>query len=228
MVVVGAVAVVLAVGLVVLVVVADQIVQREAVVGGDEIDAGVGLAAAVLVEVAGAGKAPGEIADQAAVALPVGAHGVAVAVVPLGPAGGKIADLVAALAQVPGFGDQLDLGQHRVLQQDVEEGAEPVDLMQFARQGRGQIEAEAVDVHLQHPVAQRVHDQLQHARMLQVERVAAAGVIHVVARIVADQAVVGGVVDAAEATASAPAGCPRRCGCRPRRGSPRCRPSAAS
>ena len=41
-VVVGAVLVILAVGLVVLFVVADEIVQREAIVRGDEIDAGVG------------------------------------------------------------------------------------------------------------------------------------------------------------------------------------------
>ena len=54
-VVVGAVAVVLAVGLVVLLVVADQVVQREAVVAGDEVDAGVGLPAVVLVQVAAAG-----------------------------------------------------------------------------------------------------------------------------------------------------------------------------
>ena len=45
---------------------------------------------------------------------------------------------------------------------DVEEGAEAVDLVQLAGQGGGQIEAEAVDVHLRHPVAQLVHDQLQH------------------------------------------------------------------
>ena len=56
-----------------------------------------------------------------------------------------------------------------------------------------------------------------------VERVAGAGVVHVVARVVGDQAVVAGVVDAAEARGWDRGGCPRRCGCRPRRGSPRCR-----
>ncbi len=81
---------------------------------------------------------------------------------------------------------------------DVEEGRESVDLMQFAGERRRQIEAETVDVHLQHPVAQRVHDQLQHLRVRHIERVAGAGVVHVVARLVADQAVVGGVVDPAE------------------------------
>ena len=50
-VVVVTVPVVLAVGLVVLLVVADQIVQGEAVVGGDEVDAGVGAAAVPLVEI---------------------------------------------------------------------------------------------------------------------------------------------------------------------------------
>ena len=29
-----------------------------------------------------------------------------------------------------------------------------------------QIEPETIDVHLQHPIAQAVHDQLQHARMV--------------------------------------------------------------
>ena len=47
-----------------------------------------------------------------------------------------------------------------------------------------------------HPVAQAVHDELQDARVGHVERVAAAGEVHVVAR-VRRQAVVGGVVDAA-------------------------------
>src|SRR5690606_16775891 len=45
LVVVGAVLVVLAVGLVVLLVVADQVLEAETIVGGDEVDAGVGLAA---------------------------------------------------------------------------------------------------------------------------------------------------------------------------------------
>ena len=70
--------------------------------------------------------------------------------------------------------------------------------MQFACQRRRQVEAEAVDVHLEHPVAQRVHDELQHVGMTRVERVAGAGVVHVVAAVVVDQAVVRGVVDAAQ------------------------------
>ena len=147
----AAVAVVLAVGLVVLLVVGDEVVQREAVVRGDEVDAGVGPAAVVLVEVAAAGQAVGELADLAVVALPEAAHGVAVLAVPLRPEHREVADLVAALADVPRLGDQLDLREHRVLVDDVEEGAQAVDLVQLARQGGGEVEAEAVDVHLRAP-----------------------------------------------------------------------------
>jgi hypothetical protein len=73
---------------------------------------------------------------------------------------------------------------------DVEERAEPIDFVQLARERARQVEAEPVDVHLEHPVAQAVHDQLQHLRALHVQRVAAAGEIHVVARIVGDEPVV--------------------------------------
>src|SRR5207244_3504346 len=52
-----AVVVVLAVGLVVLLVVGDEIAQGEAVVGGDEVDRRVGPAAVGLVKVAGAREA---------------------------------------------------------------------------------------------------------------------------------------------------------------------------
>ena len=81
-VVVGAVAVVLEVGLVVLVVVGDEVAQREAVVGGDEVDRGERVAAVLLVEVAGAGQARGELADVG-LAAPEVAHRVAVDAVPL-------------------------------------------------------------------------------------------------------------------------------------------------
>ena len=81
---------------------------------------------------------------------------------------------------------------------DVEERAQLVDGVQLARQRARQIEAEPVDVHLEDPVAQAVHDQLQHARAAHVERVAAAGEVQVVARVVRQQPVVGAVVDAAQ------------------------------
>ena len=63
MIIVVAVAVFFAVRLVMLLVVADEIVEGEAVVRGDEIDARVGTAAAVLVEIGASRQAIGEFAD---------------------------------------------------------------------------------------------------------------------------------------------------------------------
>ena len=187
-----------AVGLVVLRAVADEVAQREAVVAGDKVDARVWAPPALRVEVAAAGQAAGELRHLPAVAAPELAHRVAVAAVPLGPAGREVAHLVSALAEVPGFGNQLHLRQHGVLLDDVEERAQLVDLEELARQRAGEVEAEAVDVHVDDPVAQAVHDELEHARVPHVQRVAAPGEVLVAARVARREAVVGGVVDAAQ------------------------------
>jgi hypothetical protein len=81
---------------------------------------------------------------------------------------------------------------------DVKERAEAVDVVELACQGRGQIEAEPVDVHLKDPVAEAVHDELQRPRMGHVQGIAGAGVVHVVPTIAGHQAVVAGIVDASE------------------------------
>ena len=47
-----------------------------------------------------------------------------------------------------------------------------VELAALAGEGGGQVETEAVDVHLGHPVPQRVEDQAQRSRMADVEAVA--------------------------------------------------------
>ena len=111
---VAAVAVALAVRLVVLRVVRDEVVEREAVVAGDEVDAGPGLAVLVAVDVRAAEEALADRADQAPVALDEGADVVAEPAVPLGPAiADEAADLVQA-AGVPRLGDELRAGQRRV------------------------------------------------------------------------------------------------------------------
>ena len=183
-----AVSIVLAVRFVVLFVVAHEVFEREPVVRGDEVDARVGTAAIARVQIARAGDPVRELADQPALAFPDRAHDVAVLAVPLGPAHGEVADLIAALAQVPGLCDQLHLRQHRVLVNDVEECPEPIHLVQLARQRRREVEAKTVDVHVEHPVTQAVHDELQHARMHHIERVAGAREIHVLARVVRHEA----------------------------------------
>jgi hypothetical protein len=168
---VGPVLVPLAVGLVVLLRVHHEVLQGEAVVRGREVDRGVGVAAARLVQVAGTGQPERELRELPRIASPEPAHAVAVLAVPLGPADREVADLVAAGSDVPRLGDQLHLREHRVLLDDVEERPEPIDLVQLSGQDRRQVEAEAVDVHLEHPMSEAVHDQLDRARVQHVEAV---------------------------------------------------------
>ena len=108
------------------------------------------------------------------------AHVVAEPAVPLLPGvADEAADLIEA-GRVPRFGDQLGAGQQRI-RLDVPEHRRVRQRMArlVARQDRREIEAEAVDVHLGHPVAQAVLDQPAHDRLVGVQRVAAAGVVGV-------------------------------------------------
>src|SRR5262249_9118135 len=113
-VVVAAVAVLLAVRLVVFPVVRDQIVHREAVVAGDEVDAVFGLAFLSAVDV-GAAEQPGrEMPYESVVASQEMPDVVAETAVPFLP---RVADEGADLIEsggVPGFGDELRAGQQRV------------------------------------------------------------------------------------------------------------------
>ena len=105
--------------------------------GGDEVDAGVRFAAIVLVKVGRAGEAIGKVREDAFVAFPEPAHGIAVLAVPLCPDDGELADLIAAFPNVPGLGDQLDVGEDRILVNRFEEGGKLVDVVQLAGEGRG-------------------------------------------------------------------------------------------
>src|SRR6185503_2399884 len=96
-----AVAVVLAVGLVVLLLVGHEIVEREAVMSRDEVHRGPWLATALVEEIGGGSDAGSQFGQLAVLALPVGADRIAIFVVPLGPAGRETADLVAAGAAIP-------------------------------------------------------------------------------------------------------------------------------
>src|SRR4029077_17967105 len=69
-VVVAAIPVVLAVGLVVLVIAGDQVLQRGAVVCGDEVDRGHRAPAVLLVQVAGPGEPGGELGQRGGLAAP--------------------------------------------------------------------------------------------------------------------------------------------------------------
>ena len=131
-------------------------------------------------------------------AAPEVPHRVAVAAVPFPPQRWEAADVVAVgLADVPGLGDELGPRDDGVLGDEIEEGREAVETALLAGQRRGEIESEAVDAHLQQPVAQRVHHHLQGERVGRVDRVAATGGVEVAPRVRGVEPVEGRVVDPA-------------------------------
>ena len=73
-----------------------------------------------------------------------------------------------------------------------------VEAVRLAGEDGAEIEPEPVDVHLGDPVPQAVGHHLHHARVTEVQRVAGAGVVDVVARLVRHHPVVRRVVDALE------------------------------
>src|SRR5205085_1401071 len=103
-----AVAIVFAVGFVVLLVVGNEIEQGEAVVAGDEVDGMAWMATPGLVEVRAAADASGEGGGEAGLAAPEAADVIAIAAVPLRPAlpEREAADLVEP-CRIPGLGDEL-------------------------------------------------------------------------------------------------------------------------
>lgn len=197
-VVVVAVAVVFAVGFVVPVGVADHVAQREAVVRGGIVDRGPRPPVAPPEQIAAAREPRGQLRALPGVAAPEAPDAVAEAVVPFGEAGRMVAELVAVGPDIPRLGDRLDGGEHRVLPHGIEEPRAWIEAEPLAPQRHAQVEAEAVDVAGVDPVAQRIHHHLQHARMRQVERIAAARVVDVVALLARHQPVVARVVQPAE------------------------------
>src|SRR6185503_3381077 len=79
-----------------------------------------------------------------------------------------------------------------------EEGGESVEGVRTAGQRGGEVEAEAVHVHVLHPVAEVVEHELQRPRVHGVERVAAARIVHVASRVGGIEPVVGVVVYSAK------------------------------
>jgi len=79
----------------------------------------------------------------------------------IGPQAGEVADLIAALADIPRFGDQLQLLTTGSCCTRSKKRGKPVHVVQFARERGRQVEAKTVHVHIEDPVSQRIHDQLQ-------------------------------------------------------------------
>ena len=158
-------------------IVADEIGEREAVVTGNEVEARVRSASIVSVEVTAPRESRCDFPDMAAIAFPEAANAIPVFAIPLAPKNRKIPDLVSIWTEIPRFRNELHLREGRVLMDDVEKRAQAIHLPEFPREGAGQIETEAVDVHFQHPVAERVHDELEDAGVGDIQGVSTPGEI---------------------------------------------------
>ena len=113
-------------------------------------------------QVARAGKPGGKFAAQTGIAAPEAADTVAEAIVPLGKSGRMMAQLIAAGADVPRLGDQLHARESGILAERIEEAATRVETVGLAAERHAKIEAKSIDMVMRHPIAQRVHDHLEH------------------------------------------------------------------
>ena len=147
----------LPVGEVVFLVVADEIVERESVVRGDEIHARRGSAAVVGKEILAAGDAGGELSRDPRIAPPETAHPVAEFSIQLGPVDREIADLVSAVAEVPRLGDQLHPREDGILMHRLEEGGATAVALGVPPEFDGEVETEAIDMHFLDPITEAVH-----------------------------------------------------------------------
>src|SRR5207237_2259874 len=105
------VVVAVAVRLIVLFIVADQVVESKTIVRGNEIHARVRAPPILLVQVRTAGKPVAHLADAALVAFPKTADCVAVFAVPFRKRRGEISHLITTVAHVPWLRDQFHLRQ---------------------------------------------------------------------------------------------------------------------
>src|ERR1700712_1737695 len=119
-----------------------------------------------MVELPGrTGQPRGKLRHLACIALPEAADVVAKLVVPFTKGMGETADLVASLANVPWFCNQLDARENGVLPDRAEEAALAVEFQILASERAGKVEAEAVDMHHANPVAQAVEHHAHDHRM---------------------------------------------------------------
>src|ERR1051325_1562837 len=79
--------------------------------GGDVVNARVGPSGAMVEEIGRASDPAGELRQDPALAPPKAAHRIPIAVVPSPPSGWKVAELIAAGAEIPWLGNELDAAQ---------------------------------------------------------------------------------------------------------------------
>ena len=179
-------------------VVRNQVVEGKAVVASQEIDAAVGVAQYGFEQRRAAADALGCLLCLSAVAFDEAADIVAVAAIPLGPlVADKGAQLV--LLHIPCLGDNLGRCQRRVgLNGPQDRWVGYRFAILIAREHRGQVETEAVDMHFAHPVAQAIQDHAAHDGVVGIQGIACAGEIVIIMAVVLFEQVVSAVFDAFE------------------------------
>ena len=162
-----------------LAVVGDQVAQSKTIVTGNEVDAVIRRPPAALVEVGAAAQASGQGGDQPVFAAQEAADVIAEMTVPFRPAPpGREAPHLVEPGGVPGLGDQLGVGQDRIVGDAFDQrGIGQHRSVASPPQDGGEIETEAVDVHLGDPIMQTLQDQISHVGMVTVNGVAAAGIV---------------------------------------------------
>src|SRR5690606_36696366 len=108
-------------GLIVLFIIADQVIQGEAVMGGNEVNTCLRLAPVHHIQVAAATEPVGQFSQLAFITLPKPAYTVPVLAVPFCPQHGEISHLITSFPYIPRLGDQLYLGNYWVLMYCVKE-----------------------------------------------------------------------------------------------------------
>ena len=93
--------------------------------------------------------------------VPMVAYEITVPVIPFSPRSGERADLVAAGADIPRLGDELDLGENRVLGNSVEKDAMGIECAVASSCKRGcQVKSEPINMEFLYPIAKGIEGQL--------------------------------------------------------------------
>ena len=149
----GAIAVLLAIGLIMLVLEGGEVGERETIMRGDEVDPARG--AMFCAKYFGrTGEPRCQRAEHTAIPAPEAADVIAVLVVPFPPAAGEIAGLIAAGANIPWLGNQLQPAQQRVLGNGRQQRRGGIKAGIAARQCGREIKAEAIQPRPLRPCAQ--------------------------------------------------------------------------
>ena len=191
----AAIDVVLAVGLVMFRCVGNEIGEGKAIVRSDEIDRPRRGASTRLEDVGGARDACRKVTGERAVAAPESSYRVAIAVIPFAPPRWERAKAMSAGPDVPRFGNQLEIAQHWILRDCLQQRCLGIErIVPSAERGR-KIEPKPIDTCCVGVVAQDVQSKAEHRRSVERQRIAAACVIDIMHAIARNGTVVARVVE---------------------------------